>query len=100
MAFITIQFLSVVILSNIFDQKTWKSSLFNKIITIIADLALGINIWAVLPGGQASFQSLSLQVSTAIARESLAATKNALFGFGPDSYENAFHILKPIWFNV
>ena len=99
MTLISIQFLSVIVLSNIFDQKAWKNSLFNKIVTIIAAIALGINIWAVLPGGQASFQTLSLKASASIAKDSLVVTKNALFGYGPDSYENAFNILKPIWFN-
>lgn len=98
-AFVTIQLLSVIILSNVLDQISWKDSWFNKIATIIAAVALGINIWAVLPGGQASFQNLSLTASTTIAKNSLILTKNALFGYGPDSYDNAFNILKPIWFN-
>lgn len=98
-AFVTIQLLSVVILSNVFDQKTWKSSTFNKIVTMLAAIALGINIWAVLPGGQASFQNLSLTASASIAKDSLVLTKNAIFGYGPNSYDNAFNILKPVWIN-
>lgn len=99
MAFVTIQLLSVALLSNVLDQKLWKKSLFNKIATIIVAIALGINIWAVLPGGQASFRNLSLTVSVAIAKDSLVFTKNAIFGYGPDSYNNAFNILKPLWIN-
>lgn len=98
-AFITVQFLSVVLLSNVFDQKSWKNSLFNKIAIIFITVALGINIWAVLPGGEANFQSLSFISSLNIAKNSLALTKNALIGFGPDSYDNAYNILKPIWVN-
>lgn len=97
--FITVQFLSVVLLSNVFDQKTWKSSLFSKISTIVIAIALGINIWAISPGGEAKFQSLSLLASANIAKDSLTFTKNALFGYGPDSYGNAYNILKPIWIN-
>lgn len=99
MAFVTIQLLSVVLLSNVLDQKIWKKSLFSKIATIVIAIALGINIWAVLPGGQAQFQNLSLTASTAIAKDSLVFTKNAIFGYGPDSYNNAFNILKPLWIN-
>lgn len=97
--FITVQFLSVVLLSNVFDQKTWRSSLFSKISTVVIAVALGINIWAISPGGEAKFQSLSLLASANIAKDSLTFTKNALFGYGPDSYGNAYNILKPIWIN-
>ena len=97
--FISIQFLSVVLLSNVFDAKNWKRSLFIKINSAIMAIALGINIWAVLPGGEAKFQSLSLNASASIAKDSLTFTKNALFGYGPDSYGNAYNILKPIWVN-
>ncbi len=97
--FITVQFLSVVLLSNVFDQKTWRSSLFSKISTVIIAIALGINIWAISPGGEAKFQSLSLLASANIAKDSLTFTKNALFGYGPDSYGNAYNVLKPIWIN-
>lgn len=98
-SFITVQFLSVILLSNIFDQKNWKNSLFLKVTTAIIAIALGINIWAILPGGEAKFQSLSLTASANIAKDSLTFTKNALFGYGPDSYGNAYNILKPIWIN-
>jgi hypothetical protein len=98
-AFVTIQLLSVVLLSNVFDQKSWRGSIFNKIVTVLAAIALGINIWAVLPGGQAHFQNLSLTASASIAKDSLILTKNAIFGYGPDSYSNAFNILKPVWIN-
>ncbi len=98
-AFVTIQFLSVVLLSNVFDQKSWKDSLFNKITTVLIAIALGINIWSILPKGEARFQSLSLKSSASIASDSLTFTKNALFGYGPDSYGNAYNILKPIWVN-
>lgn len=98
-AFISVQFLSVVLLSNVFDSKNWKNSLFIKINTAIIAISLGINIWAILPGGEAKFQSLSLIASTNIAKDSLTFTKNALFGYGPDSYGNAYNILKPIWVN-
>lgn len=97
--FATIQLLSVVLLSNVLDQESWNKSLFNKVVTVLAAIALGINIWAVLPGGQAYFQNLSLTASATIAKDSLALTKNAIFGYGPDSYSNAFNILKPIWIN-
>lgn len=97
--FVTIQFLSVVLLSNVLDQKSWKNSVFNKVTTVAIAIALGINIWAVLPGGEARFQSLSLVSSASIAKDSLTFTKNALFGYGPDSYGNAYNILKPIWVN-
>ena len=98
-AFITIQLLSVILLSNVFDQKNWKKSWFVKISTILIAIALGINIWAISPGGEAKFQSLSLAASANIAKDSLTFTKNALFGYGPDSYGNAYNILKPIWIN-
>jgi hypothetical protein len=98
-SFVTIQLLSVVLLSNVFDQKSWKNSFLNKIVTVLAAIALGINIWAVLPGGQAYFKNLSLTASATIAKDSLILTKNAIFGYGPDSYGNAFNILKPVWIN-
>ncbi|HPS40582.1 MAG TPA: tetratricopeptide repeat protein [Candidatus Woesebacteria bacterium] len=97
--FVAIQFLSVVLLSNVFDQKAWRRSWFNKITTILVAVALGINIWSVLPNNVASFQNLSLTASASIAKDSLTLTKNALFGYGPDSYSSAFDILKPIWIN-
>ncbi len=97
--FVAIQFLSVVLLSNVFDQKNWRNSLFNKITTIFIAIALGISIWSIMPGGEARFQSLSLVSSASIAKDSLTFTKNALFGYGPDSYGNAYNILKPIWIN-
>ena len=98
-AFITVQFLSIILLSNVFDQKNWKNSIFLKITTAIIAVALGINIWAILPEGEANFQSLSLTASATIAKDSLTFTKNALFGYGPDSYGNAYNILKPVWIN-
>jgi len=97
--FVAIQFLSVVLLSNVFDQKSWRKSWFNKITTVFVAVALGISIWSVLPNNKASFQNLSLTASASIARDSLALTRNALFGYGPDSYSSAFDILKPIWIN-
>ncbi len=97
--FVTIQFLTVVLLANIFDQKAWRASLFNKIATLIITIGLGISIWSVLPGGEASFQNLPFNASLSIAKNSLAVTKNALFGYGPDSYGNAYSILKPLWIN-
>ena len=97
--FVSIQFLSAVLVANVFDQKSWKASIFNKVTTVLIAIALGINIWAVLPGGEARFQSLSLAGSASIAKDSLTFTKNALFGYGPDSYSNAYSILKPIWIN-
>ncbi len=98
-SFIAIQFLSVVLVSNIFDQNLFKTSWVSKATVALSAIALSINIWAILPGGQASFQSLSLAASTNIARNSLTFTKNALFGYGPDSYGNAYNILKPVWVN-
>lgn len=97
--FVGIQFLSVVLIANVFDQKAWKTSVFNKVTTVMIAIALGINIWSILPGGEARFQSLSLSGSATIAKDSLTFTKNALFGYGPDSYGNAYNILKPIWIN-
>lgn len=97
--FIAVQFLSVVLLSNVLDQKSWRQSIFNKLMIVVITVALGINIWAILPGGEAAFQNLSLVGSASIAKDSLTFTKNALFGYGPDSYGNAYNILKPIWIN-
>ena len=97
--FITIQFLSTILLSNVFDQKKWQSSWFIKISTFIIAIGLGINIWAIFPGGEAAFQSLSLSASASVARDGLAFTKNAMFGYGPDAYGNAYNTLKPVWIN-
>ena len=97
--FVTVQFLSIVLLANVLDQKSWRESIFNKVTTLFIAVALGINIWSILPGGEARFQSLSLAGSASIAKDSLTFTKNALFGYGPDSYGNAYNILKPIWIN-
>lgn len=93
--FVTIQFLSTVLLSNFLDRQNWQKSWFNKIVIIVTAVALGINVWAVLPKNPAAFQVLSLANSASIARSSLAFTRNALFGYGPDSYGNAYNILKP-----
>jgi len=98
-SFITIQFLSAVLLGNVLDQKNFRNSWLIKISAMLATIAIGINIWAVLPGGPAHFQSLSLAASANISRNSLTLTKNALFGYGPDSYSNAYNILKPVWIN-
>lgn len=97
--FISIQFLSVVLLSNVIDQKNWRSSWLIKLNTVLIAIALGISIWAVLPGQEASFQALSLNYSSLIARDSMALTRNALFGYGPDAYGNAYNVLKPIAVN-
>lgn len=97
--FILIQFLSVVLLSNLFDQKTLKHSIFNKLVTFVIALALIINVRAILPGGEAAFQSLSFVNSVNVAFNSLALTRTALLGYGPDSYGNAYNILKPVWVN-
>lgn len=97
--FITIQFLSVVLLSNLFDHKSLKNSLFLKIASGFSIIALIVNIWGVMPGKEANFQSLSFINSAVIAANSLTFTKNALLGYGPDSYGNAYSILKPNWIN-
>ena len=97
-AFIAIQFLSIILLTNIFDknaEKGWQRISF----LILLGIALGINIWAIIPGNEAAFKALPLTASASIARESLSVTRTALFGFGPNSYDNAYNILKPIWIN-
>lgn len=97
--FITIQFLSVVLISNILDKEALANSWLAKTSVLFAAVALLINIRGSLPGAEAEFQSLSFLNSSNIALNSLAFTKNALLGYGPDSYGNAYSILKPIWIN-
>lgn len=97
-AFITIQFLSIILLANIFDRKAEKG--WQRIVLLILlGIALGVNVWAIIPGNEAAFKALPLNASASIARESLSVTRTALFGFGPSSYDNAYNILKPIWIN-
>jgi tetratricopeptide (TPR) repeat protein len=97
--FITIQFLSAVLISNLFDKEALKNSWLTKVSVLLAAVALVINIRGSLPGAEAQFQSLSFVNSSNIALNSLAFTKNALLGYGPDSYGNAYSILKPLWIN-
>jgi tetratricopeptide (TPR) repeat protein len=94
-----IQLLSILIIANIFD-KTNESSWLKKVVTALLILGLGINLYAIMPGKEAQLQLLPISASLSIAKESLALTNRALFGFGPASYVQAFHLLKPMWLNT
>lgn len=98
-AFISIQLFTVVLLGNFFDHKKLFSSFLLKVTSLIILIALVLNLRAVLPGGEARFQSLSLSDSVALVTNSMTFTKSALLGYGPESYGNAYNILKPIWIN-
>lgn len=98
-AFIAVQFLSIALLSNLFNKKTWRESFLNQFVILLLATGVTINLLAILPGKIAHFQNPNLIDSLSIAKDSLALTKNALLGYGPDSYGNAYNLLKPIWVN-
>lgn len=98
-AIIMVKLLSAVLVANVLDRHTWHKSWLNRGLLLLIAIALGINIRAILPGGQAVFSSLPFGASVEIARNSLYVTRTAFFGYGPDSYANAFHALKPLWLN-
>lgn len=95
---LNIQLLSSLVLLNLLS-KNQKKDWIQK--TIIAGLVLGlaVNVYAILPNQETGLVLLPLPASIAIAKESLAVTRTALFGFGPNSYAQAFHLLKPAWIN-
>lgn len=96
---LNIQLLSSLILVNLLSKKH-KEGWSQKIIIAALVLGLGINVYAILPGQKTSPVLMPLSASIAIARESLAVTRSALFGYGPDSYGQAFNLLKPAWLNT
>jgi len=96
---LNIQLLSALIVTNILS-KSQRSNILQKIIIATLVVGLGINIYAALPSQETSPILLPLPASIAIARESLAVSRTALFGFGPNSYGQAFHLLKPAWLNT
>lgn len=98
-AIVMVQILSAILIADIADRKHWQSSWLNRLLMLVIAIALGVNIRAVLPGGQATFSSLPIGASLEIAKNSLYITKTAFFGYGPDSYSNAYNILKPLWLN-
>jgi cytochrome c-type biogenesis protein CcmH/NrfG len=98
-ALVSVQLFSTIIIANVLDRKVWHKSWTNRILMLIIAIALGINLRAILPGGQAVAQGLPFGASVEIAKNSLYVTKTAFFGYGPDSYSNAYNILKPMWLN-
>lgn len=96
---LNIQLLSSLILMNLL-AKNQRQSLLQKIIIAVLVLGLGVNIYAIWPGQPTSLLLLPLPASLAIARNSLMATLTALFGYGPNSYAQAFNLLKPAWLNT
>ncbi len=98
-AIVMVKLLSTILVANVLDRRTWQKSWLNRGLLLVIAIALGVNIRAILPGGQAAFSSLPFGASVEIARNSLYVTRTAFFGYGPDSYANAFHALKPLWLN-
>ena len=96
---LNIQLLSSLILMNLL-VKNQRQSLLQKIIIAVLVLGLGVNIYAIWPGQANSLILLPLPASLAIARNSLVATRAALFGYGPNSYGHVFSLLKPAWLNT
>jgi len=96
---LNIQLLSTLVIANLLDKNKEQGGL-KKLISAILIMGLGINLYSLLPGREAQLQLLPLSASLSITRDSLAMTNRALFGFGPASYTQAFHILKPIWLNT
>jgi len=96
---LNIQLLSALIMTNVLS-KNQRSSILQKTIIATLVIGLGINIYAALPSQETSPILLPLPASIAIARESLVVSRTALFGFGPNSYGQAFHLLKPAWLNT
>lgn len=96
---LNVQLLSGLVLMNLLS-KNHRQSLTQKIIIAVLMLGLGINIYAILPGRPTSPVLLPLSAGIAIARDSLAVSRSALFGYGPNSYGQAFNLLKPAWLNT
>lgn len=96
--FISVQLLSILVLANIFSKEQ-RQSVGQKIIIALLMLGLGINLYAIMPGQVANFKVLPLSAGVAVARQSLAVSRTALFGYGPANYSNAFNLLKPMWIN-
>jgi tetratricopeptide (TPR) repeat protein len=94
-----IQLLSVVIIANLANLSYLRQSWLAKSTVVLGLIALGLNIWTILPGKTTTLQLLPLNTSVAIVRSSLSLTKNALIGTGPDGYGNAYNLLKPNWVN-
>jgi tetratricopeptide (TPR) repeat protein len=96
---LNIQLLSSLILLNLLSKKQ-REGLVQKIIIAVLVIGLAVNAYGMLPGQKTSPVLMPLSASIAIARESLAVTRSALFGYGPNSYSQAFNLLKPAWFNT
>ncbi|NLG06725.1 MAG: tetratricopeptide repeat protein [Candidatus Pacebacteria bacterium] len=96
---LNVQLLSSLILMNLL-VKNQRQSLLQKIIIAVLVVGLGVNIYAILPGHSTSLVLLPLPASLEIARNSLVATRAALFGYGPNSYGHVFSLLKPAWLNT
>lgn len=96
---LNLQLLSSLVLMNLL-AKNHKQGVMQKVVIAGLVLGLGVNIYAILPGRPTSPMLLPLSASIAIARESLAVSRSALFGYGPNSYGQAFNLLKPAWLNT
>lgn len=96
---LNLQLLSSLVLMNLL-AKNHKQGVMQKVVIAGLVLGLGVNIYAILPGRSTSPMLLPLSASIAIARESLAVSRSALFGYGPNSYNQAFNLLKPTWLNT
>lgn len=98
-ALIAIEFIATVLLANVFMGKEFLKSWANRVFVGFITIGLLIHLYAVLPNQVASFKTLPLSASLSIAKQSLTISKNALFGYGPSSYADAYSILKPMWLN-
>lgn len=62
-------------------------------------IAIGVNVWASMPGKPAGIILPDLSASWSIAIDSLRTPRSALIGFGTDSYSDMYSRFKPLWVN-
>lgn len=92
-------FLSAVLVANIVDRNTLKSSILAQITVFLTVIAGAINVWASFFNPETAVQLLPLSASLSIAKSSLSQSLVALFGYGSESYVEAYNQFKPVWIN-
>lgn len=96
---IALTFLSAVLVANLVNKKALKSSLVAQITVFLTLIGVGLQVWATFFNASTASQILPLSASLTVANNSLALSRTALFGVGPDAYSTAYNQLKPVWIN-
>lgn len=99
---ITLSFLIPVLVGTVlqvFSKKNLNDSLFQIFGAVILVIGIGIHVFMLAPGQPHSPRLLPFNVNWAIAIDMMKAPGLALFGIGPNGFQDAYTALRPVGMN-